>query len=326
MNDFLLVVLLAPVPSIFVSSIDSDRTTLSYLEKARNLTAPTPQRIVGGETENSDFWEEYNGLLQQAWQEWEEDEAPTLPGLSDIVPQPLWNALQAAPKDPVRYEEQVAHSWTRLGPGVFVHDQLLDTIALDAYFHAAQDSKIPSRRPNGRNRYGHIVDADTDGALVAPRLTQWMQDFVQQVVRPTGRVLWPDYMGRDERVDDDAYAFTVHYEQGRDESLASHSDASFYTLNINLRLPSTTSRDTKQLRIQDDDGDWHEIAFWPGRAVLHRGILKHQALSSHERLNLIVWIRGSDEYVRIAPFPPSERMSIQERWNLASVECSFVEL
>ena len=122
-----------------------------------------------------------------------------------------------------------------------------------------------------------------------------------------------------------------------DLDLPTHSDASLYTLNINLNLPGegyagsalyflAPAPNNKDGDDGDGDGDGVGVAtvrFAPGTAVLHRGMTRHGArpLVGGARNNLVLWLHGGaggdgdDRYVRFAPYPPADRMSVEERWS-----------
>jgi hypothetical protein len=63
-----------------------------------------------------------------------------------------------------------------------------------------------------------------------------------------------------------------------------------------------------------------EIDFEPGTALLHRGMTRHgaQPLKGGGRNNLVIWLHDIDGYVRIAPYPKKQRLSLEERWSSSS--------
>mmetsp|Transcript_26155 Transcript_26155/g.54806 ORF Transcript_26155/g.54806 Transcript_26155/m.54806 type:complete len:255 (+) Transcript_26155:309-1073(+) len=196
-------------------------------------------------------------------------------------------------------------------------------------------------------------------------LQAFLEDLVRDYLRPLGRSFFPAFCGNPE---DDAffYAFTIRYEHqcGRpddgdeneegdsppycDRDLKEHSDASLYTLNLNLNLPgeeysgsslyfvtleeaddsnntnATIHRSTKHAHARNQrrprQRRRHELTFEPGTAVLHRGMTRHGALplGGGKRNNLVIWLHGPDGYVRTASYPKHERLSVQERWTLPS--------
>ena len=124
----------------------------------------------------------------------------------------------------------------------------------------ATSSGIPTRRPNGMNRHGVIVDSDVYGAVSMKSLLKLVEEeLISRVVRPVGRMLYPDRVGCDD--DSEYFAFTIRYDGSdgdvdggkrsnenddnhhdanvskRDFELKEHRDASIVTLNINLNLP-----------------------------------------------------------------------------------------
>jgi len=64
----------------------------------------------------------------------------------------------------------------------------------------------------------------------------------------------------------------------------------------------------------------HELDFASlpiGHGVLHLGGQYHSSLplQSGERVNLIIWLHGKHEVVRIAPYEPHEQLGPLERWS-----------
>ena len=56
----------------------------------------------------------------------------------------------------------------------------------------------------------------------------------------------------------------------------------------------------------------------PPMLLMQRFWLRHAALPIEHgaRENLIVWLFGAEGYVRAAPRPEAERLSLEERWGL----------
>ena len=54
----------------------------------------------------------------------------------------------------------------------------------------------------------------------------------------------------------------------------------------------------------------------PGDAILHLGGQYHsaRAIESGERSNLILWLMGKHDVVRIAPHEEAERLTAEQRW------------
>ena len=67
-----------------------------------------------------------------------------------------------------------------------------------------------------------------------------------------------------------------------------------------------------------DESLYNTIQMTPGMSLWHRGQHQHQAhpIVSGERINLIVWLFAPNGDVRIAPFPPNERLDMADRWEL----------
>ncbi|KAL7560696.1 hypothetical protein ACA910_021430 [Epithemia clementina (nom. ined.)] len=254
-------------------------------------------------------------------------------------------------------EERLRRLWKHVAPGVYAC-QFLDPHKLAdvrRYLDVViPESGIPTRRPNGMNRYGYILEPTVDGAVHVTGLTHFYRFLVEIYVRPLGRLLFADYIGHHQDDDAESYAFTVRYKDGEDVELNEHSDASLYTLNVNLNLPhyhdkvvdekdnheqhssssSPRSYEGSGLYFVEEEKDellggrtsqshhrhrrtLHNVTFEPGMAVLHRGITRHAALpiTKGERTNLIVWMYGKDGYVRIAPYDdPTEQLSSVHRW------------
>ena len=178
-------------------------------------------------------------------------------------------------------------------------------------------SGIPTRRPNGMNRYGVILDEEVDGA-VSNGLAAFVRALVDAYVRPLGRMLFAELVGAGDDVEQ--FAFTVRYRPDEDATLAEHRDASVVTLNLNLNAPGE-GYGGSALAFQDarEPSARHTVEFTPGMALIHQGALRHAALPIEHgaRENLIVWLFGAGGYVRAAPRPEGERLSLEERWGLA---------
>ena len=220
----------------------------------------------------------------------------------------------------------------------------------------ARGSGIPLRRPNGMSRHGMILDAGVDGACALPALAGLGEDLAAHLVRPVGRMLFPDRIGPGD--DSGSLAFTVQYassgggdgdgdggtgdngDGGGDAALAEHRDASVVTLNVNLNLPGETygGSDVYLVLEEEDDADGageigigradgrrrsrteHEVALRPGQALVHLGSVRHGArpIGEGTRTNLVVWLFGRDGDIRVEPYPPDERLDVRERWGAPS--------
>lgn len=295
----------------------------SSLHKARKLIAPSAKTTSGGESEGYLFWEENSDLLRQAWVEWEqEQQQPHGNGVAGISPffkcmTPFlkrWLVFSTGNRS--REENKRPEDvWNPIAPGIYVLDLfnsscLEESLVLHLHESLSQ-SGIPTRRPNGMNRYGIIIDNATDGAVHSTYAQAFVDDLVHVLLRPSARALFPEYYDADEEdmddIDGDSYAFTIRYKKGQDVSLKEHSDASFVTMNINLGF-STSDTNSEQdphiyFRFRDDDLPFN-FTFSSGSAVLHRGLIRHGAYpiaANSERHNMVVWLFGDGGYVRALP-------------------------
>lgn len=168
------------------------------------------------------------------------------------------------------------------------------------------------------NRYGAILDQ--------LGFEESMTYLSRRYLRPLGQMLFPWLIARGDA--DEHYAFVVRYKLGEDVELAEHADASVLTLNANLGLPTSQggfkagALAFKGTRFVDKDPravPARLVQFdrmQPGEAILHLGGQYHAALpiESGERINLVVWLHGKHEVVRVAPHPLGDRLSPVERW------------
>jgi hypothetical protein len=259
----------------------------SPLALARNLHVPLANDVLNAEFEHSSFWEENGPLLLDAWKEWEEDLARNAPRGDDvcddgIVTDELSVAIEDAFSDPSEETESIVKSlWTsphsnddRPPRGVYAV-QLLTPSGISRIrnlLDLAISSGIPTRRPNGMNRHGVIVDPNVYGAVSMKSLIALIEgQIVDRIVRPVGRMLFPDRIGCGDDVE--YFAFTIRYNGGvgeehhvdrdmrvdgngeriacnvfdvdgpcHDVELKEHRDASIVTLNVNLNLPEKDER------------------------------------------------------------------------------------
>jgi hypothetical protein len=187
-----------------------------------------------------------------------------------------------------------------------------------------------------------------------PELHRFVEILASDYLRPLGRSLFPEFAGdpqddvthyaftirygtTEETVTDapEATAATTTTATATtttttttDWDLKEHSDASVYTLNINLNLPEEDYSGSSLYFVAPEDTNntdkntntnttkYCEVFFEPGTALLHRGMTKHGAkpLVGGKRNNLVIWLHGTEGYVRIAPYDKEERLSLQERW------------
>jgi len=348
----------------------------SPLALARGLDAPLAADAEGAEFEHAPFWEENGLLLRAAWEEWEQEHLartgfPTSGGGGshlgedgDFIDPALSSALEDAFDDPSEETEAALKSlWTDsdhesgrpLPRGVYAARLLTESgvSRIRGLLDAAASSGIPARRPNGMNRRGVIVDPNVDGAVSPKSLVELVEEqLIGRVVRPVGRMLFPDRIGCDD--DSEYFGFTIRYdgdddggevrgeEEGRangkeprDLELREHRDASIVTLNVNLNLPEEGYSGSEvyfraypsdePTAMANGDGETHggTVRFSPGMAIIHLGAHRHGSMpisdsggedSGGKRYNLVIWLFGRDGDVRISPYAKEDQMNVLERW------------
>lgn len=317
------------------------------LIKARSLQTPLASTITNGEMENLQFWETHGKLLQRAWKEWwwmsmDGEKRTNEESLEEelMIDSDMYQRVHRLWKQPTVLKEELLQNdlWEQPIRNVYTCQRFLSPSGIQSlrrHLRQMVDSGIPTRRPNGMNRRGVILDSETLGGVSYPAIDSFQSWLVDTYVRPLGRMFFPDSIG----VEDDtvSYAFTIHYitttttdnNQPRDVKLKEHTDASVVTMNINLNLyeednyegssllflvPENESNNTINRKTQQRR---EALQMKPGMAVLHRGQHFHQALpiEKGQRHQLIVWLFGKNGYVRIAPYQKEEQMSVQERWS-----------
>ena len=336
------------------------------LEQARQLEPPAASLMKGGEYEHGEFWGDNDRLLKSAWKEWWHQQSSQLPDLMAAVTKKNENlllnpalsaAIQKVRQHPTEKNEQDLHKlFQPIQPGVHqipwftpqgvrLFRQHLNaasyyyTMNTTSYNDTRRNNdgaaRIPTRRPNGMNRYGIIIDPNIEGAVSYEGLNRYMAHLVDDLVRPLGRMLFPEVTCRNHPEDDcESYAFTIRYHPEEDMELNEHSDASIYTININLNLPAEDDENEEHAEgyegsslyfVQDEGLEGREprtnnVTFTPGMAVLHRGIVRHGSypITTGERHNLVIWLFGQHGYVRVGDYPKPERLTVQERWKESS--------
>jgi hypothetical protein len=346
----------------------------SPLALARNLRVPHAIGMVDAEFEHHEFWEDNGRLLRDAWAEWEgtayysnntKNKNGAQWGRGHTIDHPddgiIADELSAAIDEARAYPSEEAEShvrslWTgggsshhpddvRYPRGVYA-TRLLSTYGIRVMrnlLDSASVSGIPTRRPNGMNRRGVILDPNVDGAISTRSLISMVEDaIVDRIARPVGRMLYPDGICRGDDVEH--FAFTVRYDDGRDVGderhdahrddgrdveLMEHRDASVVTLNINLNLPheeySGSEVYFREYPPHPEDDDGGIVRFTPGMAIMHLGSHRHGSVpisassggsnGGHaKRYNLVIWLFGTGGDVRVAPCEEGERMNVVERW------------
>ena len=265
------------------ASTSKTTSSPSFLEQARQLKPPTALLMKGGEYEHDDFWRNHDSILKAAWDEWwhQQRQTATVQGVTSLpnlleemtsktkntmINPALLEAIETVRRRPTLEHEQAVKDLfqpiqeggvyqipTFLTPhGIRLLRQHLDAASYydtnNSNTTTTPRARIPTRRPNGMNRYGIIIDPQIEGAVTYTELNDFIEHLVDDMVRPLSRMLFPELVGRTENgpaAEDDCeyYAFTIRYHPDEDMELKEHSDASVYTININLNY------------VDDDDDD-----------------------------------------------------------------------
>mmetsp|Transcript_11317 Transcript_11317/g.26042 ORF Transcript_11317/g.26042 Transcript_11317/m.26042 type:complete len:351 (-) Transcript_11317:189-1241(-) len=295
--------------------------TGAALSAARALIPPTARTRVDGELEGAAFWDEHDELLTKAWTEL----GPRLGALykynADYERRYIHEEFRKAVAEARagRGEQACRELFFEALPGVFASRKIFTPQFLQDMLQEldhVEESGIPTRRPNGMNRYGVILDhVGMEAAITG---------LIYAYVRPVAAMLFPELVGEEDA--DEHYAFTVRYESGGDTELAKHGDASVVTMNLclgqggweggNLRFFEYEGTGLYELPVNVSAGAG-DLTFESGMVVFHRGQHKHQALPlvSGVRTNAIVWLMGRNDVVRVAPYKPSEYLSESQRWH-----------
>lgn len=306
---------------------------------ARNLSVPPPRSQQGGEYEDGEWWDTHEAQLGAARAAWGAKHSALYAFDADFEEryiEPGWRAAVAAAYGAAERGDGVG---LRAAEGAIqmdlaqpaatargVRTLTLFTPAFCADLLGELDhweaSGIPLRRPNGMNRYGAALDALGMGAA--------LHGLVEAYVRPVAQLLFPSSATDADFAEH--HGFVVRYKEGGDVSLAEHADASTITLNVGLGRGNFTGGAVHFGRVRrfgsggggydgdvDDDVEGGDVAFEgsrPGDAVLHRGQHLHAAtaLTSGERVNLVLWTFGSEGVVRVVPYKSHEQSTPETRW------------
>lgn len=306
-----------------------NETISSVLAKAR-LESPVVSSTLGGESEHLEFWQEHEDLLQQAWKEWateqSRDTQSPLPNLAaeSVMDGELHQSIQRLRNNPSINDEEAfqAQFWKQNIPGVWECRNFFSPEGVKrvrGHLEAIQKSGIPMRRPNGMNRYGLVLDHETQGGVSYPEI-DFFRKWLAELTRPLGRMFFPEYIGSP-KDDDSSYAFSIQYQSDEDGDveLKEHSDASAFTININLNFPGEEDifEGSSLVFVDGSTGNREGMQMEPGMAVVHRGLHRHQALPimKGQRRQLILWLFGPHGYVRFVPYEKDEQMTVEQRWS-----------
>ncbi|KAL3775274.1 hypothetical protein ACHAWO_013080 [Cyclotella atomus] len=313
MTICLLFILIYPAAANEISIDANGSQHLSSLERARMLTVPTAKDVQNAEYEHASFWDDHGPLLHVAWKEWEltsldKSTEPEFlnPQLSDAINEVFANPTnenEAAVQSQWRSTYLDANNKTKPLPEGVYATQLLTPSGISyirGLLDQAAKSGIPTRRPNGMNRNGLILDYKVNGAVpTSPLMDVVEKEIIDSVVRPVGRLLFQHYV----RCNDDVeyFAFTIRFDgvydddtavfedQVRDVELNEHRDASVITLNVNLNLP-------------DEEYEGSDVYF---REFPYSASGKDTLASASESKKSYEEYEGSDVYFREFPYSAS---------------------
>ncbi|XP_070760674.1 2-oxoglutarate and iron-dependent oxygenase domain-containing protein 2 isoform X3 [Enoplosus armatus] len=158
-----------------------------------------------------------------------------------------------------------------------------------------EQSSAPKGRPNTMNHYGILLnELGFDEGFITP--------LREYYLHPLTSLLYPDCGGR---CLDSHKAFVVKYDMNEDLDLSYHYDNAEVTLNVSLGKDFTEGNlyfgDMRQVPLSETECT--EVEHRVTEGVLHRGQHMHGALpiSSGQRWNLIIWMRGSRERNKLCP-------------------------
>jgi hypothetical protein len=282
------------------------------------LEAPVPQSSYGGEYEGAEWWEDHEELLSRARAEWGHKHEDLYHdwNYSDFIEPNLLKAMEA--KDVEMLQRLVEATNVE---GVYRLQIFTDSFVRKVLEELEHNdaSGIPTRRPNGMNRYGAMLD---QLGLEQPL----MESIAQSLLHPLAQVLFSDFVSMDDVAE--LYSFVVRYHPNEDVELAEHTDASAVTVNICL-VPDSKERSPlyfKEKRLLGgssastvDSNKPMDATFvtldQPGMAVIHLGQHVHGVAPVRgARSNLVVWLFGEHGYVRVAPYTQEEVRQNQKQW------------
>lgn len=266
----------------------------SQLERARSLPLPSRQAMLNREPSVQAFWLSNQTLLDQAWQEWEEqlNDDIIIPDETLIDPQ-LRAAVNQAWQQPEK-ELEVEKLLQEVSPGVYEF-QLFDPeklVDLRRYLDEVANADIPLRPPYGiaLNRGGAMLDERSEGYLAAPGFQAFYRLVLDKYMRPISRLIFPEIMGYDTQT----FGFSIQYQPDTDTSLRLHTDASAVTMNINLNLPNEHFEGSEIDFYSTTSNEMVRYTFQSGKAAIHRGNVAHAArpITGGKRTNFVLWLYG----------------------------------
>lgn len=296
--------------------IETSWTQGNTVAKARSLKAPEAAAHKGGEMEGFEFWAEYDGLLKEARIEWgrkheilydlnEEFMNRFLdPRILDAIKGRSMGKLKALVQ---QSEKNGVHKF-QLFTSEFV-DLFLDELAYQ------ESSKIPMRRPNGMNRYGCLLSQ-----LGFDIMLKALSDLV---LRPLALIMFPDHIASGDM--STQYGFVVHYHPNADVNLKEHADASTVTINVCLQADLNNAplyfKNLRGLGYSDDNevAPTNVTLDTAGMAVIHLGQHLHGVYNvTSARSNMVIWLMGNNDYVRVIPYNKFEAVANAAEWRQLS--------
>lgn len=290
------------------------------LEQARSVERPTREEQLMRAPSVQRFWADNRSLLQEAWSEWEHDEAEGVGPDDDLYDPRLRAAVEQAWQDPST-EGAVKDLWEEVFPGVyqaqFFNPEQLKS--LRDYLENVADAGIPLRPPYGisLNRGGAMLDSRSEGFLAAPQFQSFYQGLMDSYMRPISRLLFPDVMGYDTQT----FGFSIQWQADKDTSLRAHTDASAVTLNINLNLPGEEFSGSGVRFFDRATRRVEELTFAPGTALIHHGSVPHESMpiTEGERSNIVLWLYG--DHGAIPPLGlAAAPVTSKERWSVPKAQ------
>ena len=285
--------------SVVLAAVLIQSAFANYIEQARALK--TPELEINSERDYDAFWETNRELLKNAWGEYPKkyNELYSSEGVESYLNKTVVKLCNDKNEDAI-WKEILQETEIEGVLKIKLFDDDFGLKLIDELEHLRK-SGIPTRRPNSMNRYGFILEDVGLGVGI--------KHVMKKYFSPLAQMIFPTHITDSDT--QDHYSFTIRYKEGEDLSLAPHTDASSFTVNLCLGISFEGGDVTFY-----ENGNSKTISSVPGVALIHRGMLRHSAslLTTGERHNLVMWVFGIDGYVRVAPYPIEEQSTPQSRW------------
>merc|ERR1712176_318267 len=115
--------------------------------------------------------------------------------LCQVIDPTILKAIDETYSNPhIDLENELKSLWTEVAPDVYAAQLLQpDKIhIIRQYLNSIYKSGIPTRRPNGMNRYGFIPEPTIDGSVLLSPLNQFYKNIAEHILRPLGRTFFPE--------------------------------------------------------------------------------------------------------------------------------------